>query len=92
MGPILADEFLIELEKASLPQLTECIKYWKRYVGDAISFVKGGVINYIIAKLNSFDSNIQFTFEEEDKRTWHFLDALICRKCNSLWQLYSENP
>ena len=55
-GPILADIFMIELEKAILPELTECIKYWKRYVDDTISFLKLGTISYTITKLNSFDN------------------------------------
>ena len=50
LGPVLADISMIELEKAVLPELTECIKYWKRYVNDTISFVKLGTINYIITK------------------------------------------
>ena len=54
LGPVLADIFMIELEKAILSELTEYIKYWKRYVDDMISFVKLGTINYIITKLNSF--------------------------------------
>ena len=58
MGPVLADMFLVELEKAILPELTECIKYWKIYADDTISFVKLGTMNYIITKLNSFDDNI----------------------------------
>ena len=58
---------MIELEKALLPKLTECIKYWKRYVADTISFFIIGIINYIITKLNSFENNIQFAFGEEDK-------------------------
>ena len=45
LGPALADIFMIELEKAMLPELTECIKYWKRYVDDMISLVKLGTIN-----------------------------------------------
>ena len=36
LGPVLADIFMIELEKVVLPELTECIKYWKRYVDDTI--------------------------------------------------------
>ena len=55
---VLADIFMIELEKAILPDLRECIKYWKRYVDDKISFLKLGTINYIITKLISFDKNI----------------------------------
>ena len=81
---VLAGMFMIELEKAVLPELTECIKYWKRYVDDTISFVKLGAMNYIITKLNSFDNNIQLTFEEEDKGKLPFLDVLIQRMGNSI--------
>ena len=84
LGPVLADIFMIDLEKSILPELTECIKYWKRYVDDTLSFVKLGTISYIITKLNSFDNNIQFTFKEEDKGTLPFLDVLIRRKSNSI--------
>ena len=84
LRPVLADISIIELEKAILPELTECIKYWKRYVDDSISFVKLGTINYIITKLNSFDNKIQFTFEKEAKGTLNFLDVLIHRKGNSI--------
>ena len=65
LGPVLGDIFMIELEKAILPEITECIKYWKRYIDDTISFAKLGTISYIITQLNSFDNNIQFNFEEE---------------------------
>ena len=84
LGPVLADIFMIELGKGILPELTECIKNWKRYVDGTISFVKLGTINHIIAKLKSFDNNIRFTFEEEEKGTLPFLDVLICRKGNSI--------
>ena len=58
LGPVLADILMIELEKAILPELTECIKYWKRFVDDTISLVKLRTVNEIITKLNSFDNNI----------------------------------
>ena len=57
-GPFLADVFMIKLENAILSELTECIKYWKRYVDDMIPLVKLGTINYIITKLNSLGHNI----------------------------------
>ena len=60
LGPVSADMFMIEQEKAISPDLTECIKYWKRCVDDTISFVKLETINYVITKFNSFDNNIQF--------------------------------
>ena len=83
-GPVLADIFMIELEKTILPKLTEFIKYWKRYVDDTISFVKLGNVNCIITKSNSFDNNIQYTSEEEGKGTLPFLDVLIQKKGNSV--------
>ena len=90
LGPVLADIFMIELEKGVLPEL--CIRYWKRYVDDTICFVKSGTINYVITKLNSFDSNIQFTFEEEDKGALPFLDVLIQRNGDSIVTTISLKP
>ena len=90
LGPVLADIFMIELEKVVLPEL--CIRYWKRYVDDTICFVKSGTINYVITKLNSFDSNIQFTFEEEDKGALPFLDVLIQRNGDSIVTTISLKP
>ena len=90
LGPVLADIFMIELEKVVLPEL--CIRYWKRYVDDTICFVKSGTINYVITKLNSFDSNIQFTFEEEDKGTLPLLDVLIQTKSNPMMTAIFRKP
>ena len=90
LGPVLADIFPIEL--AILSELTECIKYWERYVDDMIFFVKLATINCIITKLNSFDSNIQFTFEEEGKGILPLLDVLIQRKSNSIVTTILRKP
>ena len=92
LGPVLADILMIELEKAILPELTECIKYWKRFVDDTISLVKLRTVNEIITKLNSFDNNIQFTFEEEDKETFPFLDVLTQRKGSSTVTIIFQKP
>ena len=48
LGLALADIFVIELEKVMLPELTECIKYWKSYVDDTISLIKLGTINKLL--------------------------------------------
>ena len=86
LGPVLGDIFMTELEKAILPELTECIKFWKRYVDDTISFTKLGTINYN-TKLNS-----QSTFEEEGKGALPFLDVLIQRKGNSIVATIFRKP
>ena len=83
---------MIELEQAILPELTECIKYWKRYVDDTISFVMLRTISYIITNLNSFNNNIQFTFEEENKGTLLFLDVLIRIKGRSILTTVFRKP
>ena len=89
---VLADIFMIDLEKAILPDLSECIKYWKRYVDDKISFLKLGTINFIITKLISFDKNIRFIFEEDDKGTLPFPDFLIQRKGNLIVTTIFRKP
>ena len=62
-GPVLCDIFMIELETSLLPELTDYIQFWKRYVDDNICFIKVGSVNYILSVLNSFDVNIKFTYQ-----------------------------
>ena len=83
--------FLIELENSLLPKLTKYITFWKRYVDDTICFVKIDTTEFIISVLNSFDINIQFTFEEENDETIPFLDILVSRKRNDITAKYIEN-
>ena len=81
---VLVDIFLIELENSLLPKLTKYITFWKRYVDDTICFVKIDTTEFIISVLNSFDINIQFTFEEENDETIPFLDILISMNRNDI--------
>ena len=82
LGPVLADIFMIELENSLLSSLTKYITFWKRYVDDTICFVKIGTTEFVISVLNSFDKNIQFTFEEENDETIPFWDISVSRKRN----------
>ena len=85
LGPVLADIFMTELEKTLLPGIyIHYIKFWRRYVDDTISYVKIGSIKHVLCLLNSFDENIQFTFESESKGTLPFLDLLLCRNGREL--------
>ena len=67
LGPMLADIFMVELENTLVPTLTEYKKFWERYVDDTICFIIMGSVEYIALILNSFDTNIQFTDEMEQK-------------------------
>ena len=61
-----------------------CISFWRRYVDDTISFVKLGSIEYIVAKLNGFHKNIQFTYEVGNNGKLPFFDVLLCKSNNNL--------
>ena len=68
----LVDISMVELENTLVPTSTEYMKIWKRYVDDTICFVKTGSVEYIVSTLNSFDTNIQFTYEMEKNIVYHF--------------------
>ena len=46
LPPLLADIFLIELERSLIPNLRK-VKFWRRYVDDTTCFIKIGLIEYI---------------------------------------------
>ena len=76
LAPLLADIFMIELERSLIPNLQK-ITFWRRYVDDTICLVKIGSIEYVRSVLNSFHKNIQFTYECESNAKLSFLDMLL---------------
>ena len=85
LGPVLSDIFMIELETSLLPELTDYIQFWKRYVDDTICFIIVGSVNYILSVLNSFDVNIKFTYQLEHEGKLPFLDVLLCRSGKKIY-------
>ena len=77
-----------ELERSLIPNLWKT-KFWRRYIDDAICFVKIGSIEYIRSVLNSFHKNIQFTYEVESEAKLPSLDMLLMRN-QILQQQYIE--
>ena len=63
LGPVLANIFIVELEKTIMPTFSDKIKLWKRYVDDTSTFVKTDEIKDVLSSLNSCYSNIIFTME-----------------------------
>ena len=63
LGPVLANIFIVELEKTIMPSFSDKIKLWKRYVDDTSTFVKTDEIKDVLSSLNSCYSNIIFTME-----------------------------
>ena len=79
LGPVLAGIFMVALERQLVPILLSEMPLWRRYVDDTIAIIKCGTEEYIINILNGFNSNIQFTYEEENSGKISFLDVLLIR-------------
>ena len=79
LGPVLANIFMVELEKSLVPTMQEEVALWFRYVDDTFTFVKKGCIDQVLMRLNGFHENIKFTFERESGCTIAFLDVKVAR-------------
>ena len=77
LGPVLPNNFTVELEQNIISTLSRDISLWKRYVDDSIFFVNSNSINHVLESLNSFHSNIKFTTEIKKKKKIAFLDMLL---------------
>ena len=58
LGPILANMFVVELERSVTPGLANKLNNWRRYSDDTICYVKVDSIYYVLSKLNFFYINI----------------------------------
>lgn len=80
LGPVIANVFMVELEKTLVPQLEDSVSLWYRYVDDTFTFIKKGCVELVLEKLNSFHPSIKFTFEKEKDASIAFLDVKVIRK------------
>ena len=76
-GPVLANIFLVELERSVIPTLMGKMKCWARYVDDTLCYIKTGSTDYVLKMLNGFHRNMQFTYEVETDSKISFLDVLV---------------
>ena len=77
LGPVLANIFMVELERNIIPTLSNDILLWKRYVDDIICFIKLTPIKKVLQTLNNYHTNIKFTIEIESENKISFLDVLL---------------
>ena len=75
---------MVELETRIIPTVTDNIAHWRRYVDDTFLFIKKGYVEHVLARLNSFHKNIQFTYELENQNKLPFLDVLLIRRGNKI--------
>ena len=77
LGPILANIFMVELERSVIPTLMDKMKCWTRYVDDTLCYIKTDLIDYVLKMLNGFHRNIQFTSKVDTDSKISFLDVLV---------------
>ena len=65
LAPILANIFMVELERNLIPILKDHLSCWKRYDDDTICLIKNGSVEHVLSTLNNFHSSIKFTYETE---------------------------
>ena len=80
LGPVLANIFMVHLEKTMVPQLNGKMSSWYRYVDDTFTFIKDGEIENVRESLNNFHEDIKFTYETEIDGKIPFLDVNVKRK------------
>ena len=80
LGPVIANIFMVELERRLIPTMYDKISLWFRYVDDTFTFIKRGEVDNIIRILNSFHESINFTFEKETDESISFLDVNVMKR------------
>ena len=53
LGPVIAEIFMVELEKSLIPTLIEHMSPWKRYVDDTIAVIKLSSIKYMYCQFST---------------------------------------
>ena len=93
LGPVLANIFMVELERKTIPKLQQYMKPWKRYVDDTIAWIKPEYINIVKKELNSFNPNISFTHEiQNESCNLPFLDVCVIIKDNTIHTTVYRKP
>ena len=75
LSPILARNFMAQLENTLVPKLKQHIKNWRRYADDNFIHVKNGSIDYISLVLKILHPNTEFIYKKEVNSTLPFLDV-----------------
>ena len=79
LGPVLANIIPAEFERLIVYELIAdgIIKFYKRCVDDTLVLIKPSNISAVLAKFNSFDSNLKFTVDTFSEGIVHFLDIKV---------------
>ena len=75
--PVLASIFMFELETKIIPMVMDSISHWQRHADDTFIFVQKGCVEHVLARLNSFHKNIEFTYKLENQSKLPFQDIFL---------------
>ena len=91
LGPVLTDIFMVELETKVIATVIDSIYHWRRYADDTFVFIKKVCVVHVLAHLNSFHKNIQFTYELEKQNKSLFFDVLLTCRTKSETTVYRKS-
>ena len=86
LGPVIANIFMVELERRLIPTMYDKISLWFRYVDDTFTFIKKGEVKNVIQIIDNFHESINFTFEKETDRCLSFLDVKVIRNADGTFE------
>ena len=72
------------------PRLHEHVKKWKHFVDDTFAYVRNESIDYVLTTLNSFNPDLNVTYEKENNSQLLFLDVLFIRNGTHLDTKFTE--
>ena len=80
LGPVLVNIIFTEHEQVIVDNLVKNrrIKFYVRYVDDALLLVKRPGIDKVLKAFNGFNKNLTFTIDKFENETPHFLILEIC--------------
>ena len=92
LGPVLANIFMVELEKTVIPTLKNYLYCWKRYVDDTFTIIDRNQVHTVKDNINNFHPEIKFTHEEEQNGKISFLDVQITNRLGILQSEVYRKP
>ena len=76
---VIAEIVMQSIEKLIIPQIQGFTLFWYRYVDDVLACVKKEEVPCVLNIINSVNSSIQFTTEEEHENVISFLDLKLIK-------------
>ena len=87
LGPVLANIFMCHFEEKWVINANNCPSFWYRYVDDTFTmFDNKDNANEFLRYLNGRHNNIKFTIEFEQNNEIPFLDVLVKRCPNNIFE------